>query len=351
MIDIRSDTVTKPSDEMRDVIARAEVGDDVFGEDPNVNELQVAVAKLFGKESALYVPSGTMANQVSINAHTQPGNEVICESGCHLYNYESGAPALLSGVMLRTIDGEMGSITAEQVEANIRPTSYHFAQTTLITLENTHNRAGGTIFPLGQIKEISEVAKKHNIKMHLDGARLMNAVVATGIEAAEWASYFDSVSICLSKGLGAPVGSVVAGTEAFIERAHRYRKTYGGGMRQAGLLAAAGKYALENNVERLAEDHTNALTFAESVASLEGINVELDWVQTNIVMIDIDKSLGSAAEWVERLAELDVAILTVSPQRLRAVFHLDVSTEESAGAAAKFRDVHAMSTKKEGIIE
>jgi len=351
MIDIRSDTVTKPSDEMRDVIARAEVGDDVFGEDPNVNELQVAVAKLFGKESALYVPSGTMANQVSINAHTQPGNEVICESGCHLYNYESGAPALLSGVMLRTIDGEMGSITAEQVEANIRPTSYHFAQTTLITLENTHNRAGGTIFPLGQIKEISEVAKKHNIKMHLDGARLMNAVVATGVEAAEWASYFDSVSICLSKGLGAPVGSVVAGTEAFIERAHRYRKTYGGGMRQAGLLAAAGKYALENNVERLAEDHTNALTFAESVASLEGINVELDWVQTNIVMIDIDKSLGSAAEWVERLAELDVAILTVSPQRLRAVFHLDVSKEESAGAAAKFRDVHAMSTKKEGIIE
>ena len=351
MIDIRSDTVTKPSDEMRDVIARAEVGDDVFGEDPNVNELQVAVAKLFGKESALYVPSGTMANQVSINAHTQPGNEVICESGCHLYNYESGAPALLSGVMLRTIDGEMGSITAEQVEANIRPTSYHFAQTTLITLENTHNRAGGTIFPIGQIKEISEVAKKHNIKMHLDGARLMNAVVATGIEAAEWASYFDSVSICLSKGLGAPVGSVVAGTEAFIERAHRYRKTYGGGMRQAGLLAAAGKYALENNVERLAEDHTNALTFAESVASLEGINVELDWVQTNIVMIDIDKSLGSAAEWVERLAELDVAILTVSPQRLRAVFHLDVSKEESAGAAAQFRDVHAMSTKKEGIIE
>ena len=351
MIDIRSDTVTKPSDEMRDVIARAEVGDDVFGEDPNVNELQVAVAKLFGKESALYVPSGTMANQVSINAHTQPGNEVICESGCHLYNYESGAPALLSGVMLRTIDGEMGSITAEQVEANIRPTSYHFAQTTLITLENTHNRAGGTIFPLGQIKEISEVAKKHNIKMHLDGARLMNAVVATGVEAAEWASYFDSVSICLSKGLGAPVGSVVAGTKAFIERAHRYRKTYGGGMRQAGLLAAAGKYALENNVERLAEDHTNALTFAESVASLEGINVELDWVQTNIVMIDIDKSLGSAAEWVERLAELDVSILTVSPQRLRAVFHLDVSKEESAGAAAKFRDVHAMSTKKEGIIE
>lgn len=351
MIDIRSDTVTKPSDEMRDVIARAEVGDDVFGEDPNVNELQVAVAKLFGKESALYVPSGTMANQVSINAHTQPGNEVICESGCHLYNYESGAPALLSGVMLRTIDGEMGAITAEQVEANIRPTSYHFAQTTLITLENTHNRAGGTIFALGQIKEISEVAKKHNIKMHLDGARLMNAVVATGIEAAEWASYFDSVSICLSKGLGAPVGSVVAGTEAFIERAHRYRKTYGGGMRQAGLLAAAGKYALENNVDRLAEDHTNALTFAESVASLEGINVELDWVQTNIVMIDIDKSLGSAADWVERLAELDVAILTVSPQRLRAVFHLDVSREESAGAAAKFHDVHAMSTKKEGIIE
>ena len=348
MIDIRSDTVTKPSDEMRDVISRAEVGDDVFGEDPNVNELQLSVAKLFGKESALYVPSGTMANQVSINAHTQPGNEVICEAGCHLYNYESGAPALLSGVMLRTIEGVMGSITAEQVEANIRPTNAHFAQTTLIALENTHNRAGGTIFPIEQIKEISQVAKKHNIKMHLDGARLMNAVVATAVEAAEWASYFDSVSICLSKGLGAPVGSVVAGTKGFIERAHRYRKIYGGGMRQAGLLAAAGKYALENNVERLSDDHSNARTFAEGIASLEGINIELDWVQTNIIMIDIDESLGSAADWILDLAEAGIAILSTSPQRLRAVFHLDVSSEETADALTKFCDVHEIRMKKVG---
>ena len=351
MIDIRSDTVTKPSDEMRDVIARAEVGDDVFGEDPNVNELQSAVAKLFGKESALYVPSGTMANQVSINSHTQPGNEIICEAGCHLYNYESGAPALLSGVMLRTIEGVMGSITADQVESNIRPTNAHFAQTALIALENTHNRAGGTVFPIEQIKEISGVAKKHNIKMHLDGARLMNAVVATGIEAAEWASYFDSASICLSKGLGAPVGSVVAGTKGFIERAHRYRKTYGGGMRQAGLLAAAGKYALENNVERLADDHANARSFAESVAVLEGINIELEWVQTNIVMIDIDESLGSAADWILNLEEMGIAILSVSPQRLRAVFHLNVSKEETADAVAKFCDVHALRVKKTGNSE
>ncbi|MCH8272618.1 MAG: low-specificity L-threonine aldolase [Candidatus Marinimicrobia bacterium] len=348
MIDIRSDTVTKPSDEMRDVISRAEVGDDVFGEDPNVNELQLSVAKLFGKESALYVPSGTMANQVSIKAHTQPGNEIICEAGCHLYNYESGAPALLSGVMLRTIEGVMGAITAEQVEANIRPTNAHFAQTALIALENTHNRAGGTIFPIEQIKEISEVAKKHNIKMHLDGARLMNAVVASAVEAIEWASYFDSVSICLSKGLGAPVGSVVAGTKGFIERAHRYRKTYGGGMRQAGLLAAAGRYALENNVERLADDHTNARTFAEGIASLEGINIELDWVQTNIVMIDIDESLGTAADWVLKLAELGVAILSVSPQRLRAVFHLNVSSEETTDALKLFCDVHAKNLIKTG---
>ena len=349
MIDIRSDTVTKPSDEMRDVISRAEVGDDVFGEDPNVNDLQLSVAKLFGKESALYVPSGTMANQVSINAHTQPGNEIICEAGCHLYNYESGAPALLSGVMLRTIEGVMGAITAEQVETNIRPTNSHFAQTALIALENTHNRAGGTIFPIEQIKEISEVAKKHDIKMHLDGARLMNAVVATGVEPIEWASYFDSVSICLSKGLGAPVGSVVAGTKGFIERAHRYRKTYGGGMRQAGLLAAAGKYALENNVDRLADDHSNARTFAEGVASLEGINIDLNWVQTNIVMIDIDESLGTAADWILKLAEMEVAILSVSPQRLRAVFHLNVSSEETTDALNVFRDVHSKSVQKTGI--
>ncbi len=348
MIDIRSDTVTKPSEEMREVISRAEVGDDVFGEDPNVNELQLTVSKLFGKESALYVPSGTMANQVSINAHTQPGDEMICEAGCHMYNFESGAPALLSGVMLRTIEGVMGAITAEQVEANIRPTNVHFAQTTLISLENTHNRAGGTIFPIEQIKEISQVAKKHNIKMHLDGARLMNAVIATGIEAAEWASYFDSVSICLSKGLGAPVGSVIAGTKEFIEKAHRYRKTYGGGMRQAGLLAAAGKYALENNVERLADDHSNARTFAESVIGLDGINVELDWVQTNIVMIDIDEFLGTAAEWIDRLAEAGIAILSTSPRRLRAVFHLDVSSEDTADAVAKFREVYANSMKKTG---
>ena len=351
MIDIRSDTVTKPSDEMRDVISRAEVGDDVFGEDPNVNQLQLSVAKLFDKESALYVPSGTMANQVSINAHTQPGDEIICEVGCHLYNYESGAPALLSGVMLRTIEGVMGSITAEQVEANIRPTNAHFAQTALITLENTHNRAGGTIFPIEQIKEISKVAKKHDIKMHLDGARLMNAVVATAVEPIEWASYFDSVSICLSKGLGAPVGSVVAGTNGFIERAHRYRKTYGGGMRQAGLLAAAGKYALENNVDRLADDHSNARIFAEGVASLEGINIDLNWVQTNIVMIDIDESLGTAADWILKLAEMGVAILSVSPQRLRAVFHLDVSSEETTDALNVFRDVHSKSVEKTGISE
>ena len=315
MIDIRSDTVTKPSDGMREAMMNAEVGDDVFGEDPSVNRLQETVADLLRKEAALYVPSGTMANQISINVHTQPGNEVICEVGCHFFNYEAGGPALLSGVMLRTLEGHMGSFTAEQVRANIRPDNAHFAKSTLIAVENTHNRAGGTIFPLEQIKEISALAKEHGIKMHLDGARLMNAVAASGIAADEWASYFDSASICLSKGLGAPVGSVIAGSKDFIYKAHRYRKTYGGGMRQAGIIAEAGVYALQNNVKRLTDDHKNARTFAEGIAELEGISVNLDWVQTNIVLIDIDSSIGTGAEWAEALGKEGVAIW----QRRRSV--------------------------------
>ena len=207
MIDIRSDTVTKPSAGMREAMMNAEVGDDVFGEDPSINRLQEIVAELLGKEAALYLPSGTMANQISINVHTQPGNEVICEVGCHLYNYEAGGPALLSGVMLRTLEGHMGSFTADQVKENIRPDNSHFAQSALIALENTHNRAGGTIFPIEQIKEISALARERDINMHLDGARLLNAVAATGIAADEWASYFDSASICLSKGLGGKMGT------------------------------------------------------------------------------------------------------------------------------------------------
>lgn len=341
MIDIRSDTVTKPSTEMREAMANAEVGDDVFGEDPTVNRLQDYVADLLGKEAALFVPSGTMANQISINAHTQPGNEVICESGCHLFNYEAGGPALLSGVMLRTLDGNKGSLSAEQIEENIRPDNSHFAQTALITLENTHNRAGGTIFPLDDIKEISALAKERKINIHLDGARLMNAVTATGIKAAEWTSYFDSASICLSKGLGAPVGSVIAGSAEFIHKAHRYRKTYGGGMRQSGVLAAAGIYALENNMERLSDDHNNAWKFAEGISDLDGIGVDLDWVQTNIVMINVDRSWGTGAEWAEALNDSGVAILATAPQRLRAVFHLDVSGEDTNRAVEIFNSVHS----------
>lgn len=340
MIDIRSDTVTKPSAGMREAMMNAEVGDDVFGEDPSINKLQEIVAELLGKEAALYVPSGTMANQISINVHTQPGNEVICEVGCHLFNYEAGGPALLSGVMLRTLEGHMGSFTADQVRENIRPDNAHFAQSTLIALENTHNRAGGTIFPFEQVKEISTLAKEYGISMHLDGARLMNAVAATGIAAAEWTSYFDSASICLSKGLGAPVGSVIAGTKEFIEKAHRYRKTYGGGMRQAGIIAQAGIYALENNAEGLKDDHKNARTLAEGIAGLEGISIDLDWVQSNIVMIDVDPSIGTAAEWAEALGNLGVAILAIAPQRLRAVFHLDVNKEGTLQAVEAFNNVH-----------
>ena len=258
LIDLRSDTVTKPSKEMRQAMLDAPVGDDVYGEDPTVNLLQQKVAELLGKPAALYVPSGVMANQLAVKLHTQPGDEVIVEKDSHIFNYETVAPSILSGVQLHTIEGQRGVLRAEQLAPAVRPPAYYMPRTTLICLENTHNRAGGTVYPIEEIKRIRDFARALGIKLHLDGARLWNASVATGITPREYAQYFDTISVCFSKGLGAPVGSALVGSEDAIQRARRFRKIFGGGMRQAGIIAAGALYALEHNVNRLKEDHDKA---------------------------------------------------------------------------------------------
>ena len=257
-IDLRSDTVTKPTPAMRKAMAEAEVGDDVFGEDPTVNALQEKVAKILGKEASIFVPSGTMANQLAIKSHTQPGDEVIIEATSHPYNFEAGASAALSGIQFYCLKGIRGILDASQIEEAIRPDDHHFPVTRLICLENTHNRGGGSVYPIKKIAEISRFAKSKGLLLHLDGARLWNASVAAGIKPQEYAQWADSVSVCLSKGLGAPIGSLVAGSKTFIDRVHRFRKMFGGGMRQVGIIAAAGIYALDHHIGRLKEDHENA---------------------------------------------------------------------------------------------
>lgn len=327
-IDLRSDTLTKPSQEMRRAMASAQVGDDVFAEDPTVNALQEKICELTGKEAALFVTSGTQANQISVNAHTRPGDEVICEECCHIYNYEAGAPAALSGVQLHPLPGKYGILDAEEVELAIRPADHHFAQTRLITLENTHNRWGGTVYPLEEIKKIHKLAKNHNLKMHLDGARLWNASIASGVSIKEYAHYFDSVSLCFSKGLGAPVGSVIAGSKDFIERAHRYRKLYGGGMRQAGIIAAGAVFAVEHQFERLAEDHRRARMLAEAINDMPGFVVNLQTVQTNIIIIDTSLNSKGAVDVANDLAQKGIKMIAFSPTRLRAVTHLHITDED-----------------------
>ncbi|MFC1481504.1 threonine aldolase family protein [Candidatus Neomarinimicrobiota bacterium] len=339
MIDLRSDTLTKPSPEMREAMMAAPVGDDVFGEDPTINELQDEVARLLGKEAALLVPSGTMSNQLAIKTHTNPADEVICELGAHIMNYESAGPAFHSQVQLQPLHGERGIFTAEQVEEVIRPINVHQPPSRLIAIENTANRAGGTIFPLDEIEAISQVAQQHNLGLHMDGARLMNAVVATGIPAAKWSSPFDSVSICLSKGLGAPVGSVLAGSKDFITRAHRYRKLFGGGMRQAGILAAAGLFALKHQVDDLRLDHQRAKTLAECLANLPGILINPDHVETNIVIFTVDEDKFSGDEAEQRLRQAGVNCLAFSKQKVRLVTYRDLSAQDIEGALKIFKEV------------
>jgi threonine aldolase len=327
-IDLRSDTVTKPTPAMRQAMAEAEVGDDVFGEDPTVNALQEKVAALLGKEKALLVPSGTMANQLSIKAHTQPGDEVILEASAHPYNFEGGAGAALCGIQFFCLPGRRGILEASQVEEAVRPLDHHFPVSRLVCLENTHNRGGGSIYPLKKIADISHLAHSQGLMVHLDGARLWNASIATGIEPREYAQWADSVSVCLSKGLGAPVGSLVAGSAVFIDRVHRFRKMFGGGMRQAGILAAAGIYALDHHLERLAEDHRNAKRLALGLSDLPGVTANPDHVETNIVIFDVTPSGMTAPQVAGLMKDKGVLIHAFGKTQIRLVTHLGVLPED-----------------------
>ncbi len=324
LVDLRSDTLTKPTAGMRAAMAAAEVGDDVFGEDPTVNRLQERVAELLGKEAAIFVPSGTMSNQIGVRVHCQPGDELLCEANCHIYNYEQGGFAQLSGVVARTIQGDCGVLRPDQFEGLIRPGNDHFVRTRLVCLENTHNRGSGRVQPYKDVEGICAWAHAAGLVTHLDGARLMNAVVATGIPADTWAGHFDTVSICLSKGLGAPVGSVLAGPRELVDKAHRHRKLFGGGMRQAGVIAAAGKYALDHHIERLADDHARAQRLAAAIREIPGLTLMSDQIDTNLVIFFIDPDVGTAFEFAAATKEQGVAMIPVSPRSLRAVTHLDI---------------------------
>ena len=336
-IDLRSDTVTKPSKAMREAMAEAEVGDDVYGEDPTVNKLQKKCAELTGKEAALYVSSGCMANQLAVKSQTNPGDEIIVESESHILNYETAAPAFISNVQVFPVQGVNGVYTADQIKKHIRPKAYYFPKTALICMENTHNRAGGTIFPIEEIKRIYELAQSEGIRIHIDGARIFNAYAETGIPVNEYAKYTDTISFCFSKGLGAPVGSILCSDAETIAKAHKYRKIIGGGMRQAGVIAAGALYALENNVERLKDDHKNAKFFAEEISKLNDIEIDMSTVQTNIVIFRLKRDENGINKFKHDLKTKGVLISDGSYGSLRVVFHLDVSEEQAKEAAGVFK--------------
>jgi len=339
MIDLRSDTVTRPSAGMREAMSRAEVGDDVFGEDPTVKALQERIAGMLGKEAALYVPSGTMGNQICIKVHTQAGDEVIAERGSHVFNYETAGAAFLSAVQIHPVEGQRGVLGIEEVRQAIRPKLYYMPRTRLVCVENTHNRAGGTITPLESFAALSSFARGGGLKVHLDGARLWNACVATGVAPSAYAAHADSVSVCLSKGLGAPVGSVIAGTTEFIQEARHYRKIFGGGMRQAGIIAAAGIYALDHNIDRLREDHEKASVFARAVGGIPGIEIDPLTVQTNIIIMSVARSGRQPDEILAALKGRGVLLSAGNYMGLRAVTHLDVSMDEVVRASEAFRSI------------
>ena len=323
--DLRSDTFTKPSPAMLNAMFSAAVGDDVFGEDPTVNKLEAMGAAMFKMEAGLFCPSGTMTNQIAIKVHTQPGDEVICENLSHVYIYEGGGIAFNSGCQVKTVKGNRGRITAEQVTDAINPTDIHKAKTSLVCLENTANRGGGSCYDFTDIELVKEVCLKNNLKLHLDGARLWNALVAKKESAAQYGNVFDSISICLSKGLGTPVGSLLLGNRAYIQKARRVRKVFGGGMRQAGYLAAAGIYALENNIDRLAEDHEHAQRIAVALSKKNWVG-EIMPVETNILIFEI-KAPYSPKTLADKLAESSILVMPISTTQVRIVTHLDVSDE------------------------
>jgi threonine aldolase len=313
---------------MRKAMAEAPVGDDVYREDPTVNRLQQRIAEMLGKEAALYVPSGTMSNSIGIRVHCRPGDEMLCEAECHLYYYEQAGYAQLAGVAPRPVLGEYGVLRMEQLEGLVRPDNPHFVRTRLVCLENTHNRGGGRVQPYENVAAICTWARENGLRTHLDGARLLNAVVATGIEAARWAEHFDTVSICFSKGLGAPVGSALAGPREPIDEGLRHRKVFGGGMRQAGIVAAGALYALENHVDRLADDHANAQRLAEGIRQISELELMPEQVDTNIVIFRLDPAWGTAAQLVASLAARGLLLNAMGPDTLRAVTSLEVDGDD-----------------------
>jgi threonine aldolase len=328
MIDFRSDTVTMPTPGMLDFMHSAPVGDDVFGEDPSINSLERITAAKFGMEAGLFCPSGTMTNQLAIKTHTQAGDEVICDELSHIYQYEGGGIAFNSGCSVKLLHGDRGRLTADQILAGINPEDVHKPITSLISLENTSNRGGGACYDFETFKAIKKVATDHKLPLHLDGARLFNAIVEKKEAPIEYGNIFDSISICLSKGLGAPVGSVLIGNAAFIKKARRWRKVFGGGMRQAGSLAAAGIYALEHHIERLAEDHKNAKILSEALAKKDFVSSILG-VETNIVIATIGGKY-TAASFAAALKEKGILAIAMTPTQIRFVFHLNISESDLA---------------------
>jgi threonine aldolase len=324
-IDFRSDTVTRPTPAMLNAMMEAPVGDDVFGEDPTVNKLEAMAARLFGMEAALYCPTGTMSNQIAIKCHTHPGDEIICSTNAHVYIYEGGGIAFNSGAQVRAVEGDRGRIFAHQIAGCINPDDVHKAHTSLVCLENTSNRGGGSCYDLDEIKKIRQVCDDNHLKLHLDGARLFNALVAQGQSAATYGQLFDSISVCLNKGLGCPIGSILLGRAPFIRQARRIRKVFGGGMRQAGFMAASGIYALEHHVERLAEDHLHARQIAAALEKKDFVSSILP-VETNLIIFNVDPA-WCAKTITGMLKEQDILAIPISADQIRIVTHLDIKPE------------------------
>jgi threonine aldolase len=338
-VDLRSDTVTRPTPEMRRAMSEAEVGDDVYSEDPTVNRLEQRAAEIFQREAAIFVPTGSMGNQIAIKIHTRPGQEIICEERGHIFNYEMATLASFSGCLVRPIAAQAGILHWEQVKKKLAGPTYYLAQTGLISLENTHNMAGGTVYPTEVAEEICDQAHERGIPVHLDGARVFNAATALGEPVAGITRKFDSVMFCLSKGLGAPVGSMLVGSRKFIDDARKYRKALGGGMRQAGILAAAGLIALEKMPGRLQEDHANAKFLATELAKLPGIKIDLQTVQTNILIVDISGAGMPASEFTRKLGEKGLLVGSVNEQIVRFVAHMDADRAACERAVAIVREV------------
>ena len=337
MIDLRSDTVTRPTPGMLAAMQAAAVGDDVFAEDPTVNALEERVAGMFGLAAGLFVPSGTMSNQIAVRVHCQPQDEILLEATSHILLWEAGGPAALSGVTCRPIDGENGLLHDHHVAGKVRPDDMHAVRTRLVCLENTHNRGGGTIHAPDSINAVSKWARHHGLAMHLDGARIWNAIAETGIPAAKWADMFDTVSVCFSKGLGAPVGSMLLGPKDLIAKGRRVRKLFGGAMRQVGYLAAACDYALTHHIDRLKDDHANARLIAEAVDAIPGFTLTPPKVETNLVWFTVDARHGTAKDVANKLKEAGVLVAALGANVIRAVTHLDVSRPDCEAAARAIR--------------